>query len=173
MGSVSIYDLDIEMFGGKWRQNLTWWRQNWRVTSIRHPDIMHEWSYTLSCKTTCPSPCRVHGSSGREWKKYISETIVNQLEHEKTTKWHENQVKALIRLCVHIVWSECLLYVEEAEGPWLITDWLDLWLCKLIWVFAECTWFWRVMLWLKWAMSWENRSFLPGETQTGLLSFRS
>ena len=62
--------LTSKTFGGKWRQKLMlwrqklmFWRQHWRYdvkkTTWRHE---RESSYTPSCKTTFPSPGRVHGS---------------------------------------------------------------------------------------------------------------
>ena len=39
------------------------------MTSKRRPDIMHESRQTPPCKTTFPSPGRVHGNSGQVCKK--------------------------------------------------------------------------------------------------------
>ena len=59
IGSVSIYDVDVETFGGKWRQNLT------SCTRL----VLHP-----SCKTTFPSLGRVHGNSGR-----VIQEIINRI----------------------------------------------------------------------------------------------
>ena len=60
-------------FGGKWHKNQTWLLQNWRVTSKWHPDIMHESHVTITiCKTTFPSPGRVHRNSCQVCKKKSS-----------------------------------------------------------------------------------------------------
>ena len=41
----------------------------------RHPDVMHESQLTPPCKTTFPSPDRLHGNSGRVCKKQNSQPM--------------------------------------------------------------------------------------------------
>ena len=61
--SAPTFDVDVGTFSGKWPQKLTSWRPNSILSSYTRV-VLHP-----SCKTTFPSPSRVHRNSGQVHKK--------------------------------------------------------------------------------------------------------
>ena len=121
--SAPIYNVDVETFGGKWRQKLTSWHK-------KHPDIMHESRLTPPCKTTFPC---------------TSQWCWNEPRHEKTNKVSVRPAKTLISLGIRPVWWESSL--SAWRNLWsLATHWAHNedsdqtgQMPRLIWVFAGRT----------------------------------
>ena len=76
-GSAPLLYNDVETFGGNWHEN------EFKTSKLSYRRHAWELCYTPSCKTTIPSPGRVHGNCGRVCKPFLSNELFYPYELDK------------------------------------------------------------------------------------------